>query len=91
MHNAGFAAAAGLDKITRSQNDAASPAEHNRSVWVFHGCFDDDASTFGKVVPPGSTQGPIILLKEPNKLHQTHPLKFIVLCCPKVKKSLIRT
>lgn len=67
MHDARFAAAAWLDKITRSQNDAASPAEHNRSVWVFHGCFDDDASTFGKVVPPRSTQRPIILLKESSK------------------------
>lgn len=80
MHNAGLAAAAGLDKITRSQNDAASPAEHNRSVWVFHGCFDDDASTFGKVVPPGSTQRSIVLLDDRQKLQQLFENLFIVMC-----------
>jgi len=56
MHNTGFAAATRLDKITRGQNDTASPAEHDRSVRVFHGRFDDDTGTFGKIIPPGSTK-----------------------------------
>jgi len=54
MHNAGFAAATWFDKITRGQNDAASPSEHNRGVWMLHGCFNNDASAFGKVISPGS-------------------------------------
>lgn len=72
MHNAGFAAAAWLDEITGGQNDAASPAEHDRSLRVFDGCLDDDTGILGKIVPPGSTRefelrGIVIILYIPYR------------------------